>query len=222
MFKMAKPTFTALLTCLLLAAAPAMAGEAKNAAKASEKASSAVKPVKKAMSDVIADAVKDVDEAAPAPVKSSDEPTDPADNQTGGVQLPVPRFVTLGPDEVNVRTGPGTRYPIKFVIRKGGLPVEITREFQVWREIRDIDGDKGWVHKAMLSGRRAIIVKGQVRTILKKPDEAAQPVVRLEPGVIADLEGCREKWCSVKIATYDGWIRKTDIWGVYDAETIKE
>lgn len=218
MFKMAKPIFTALLTCLLLAAAPAMAGEAKDAAKASSKES--VKPVKKAMSDVIADVMKE-DDAAPL-VKSSDEPTDPADNQTGGVQLPVPRFVTLGPDEVNVRTGPGTRYPIKFVIRKGGLPVEITREFQVWREIRDVDGDKGWVHKAMLSGRRAIIVKGQVRTILKKPDEAAQPVVRLEPGVIADLEGCREKWCSVKIATYDGWIKKTDIWGVYDAETIKE
>lgn len=215
---MAKPIFTALLTCLLLAAAPAMAGEAKDAAKASSKES--VKPVKKAMSDVIADVMKE-DDAAPL-VKSSDEPTDPADNQTGGVQLPVPRFVTLGPDEVNVRTGPGTRYPIKFVIRKGGLPVEITREFQVWREIRDVDGDKGWVHKAMLSGRRAIIVKGQVRTILKKPDEAAQPVVRLEPGVIADLEGCREKWCSVKIATYDGWIKKTDIWGVYDAETIKE
>lgn len=219
MFKMAKPIFTALLTCLLLAGAPAVAGEAKDAAKASSKES--VKPVKKAMSDVIADVMKD-EGAAAVPAKSSDEPTDPADNQTGGVQLPVPRFVTLGPDEVNVRTGPGTRYPIKFVIRKGGLPVEITREFQVWREIRDIDGDKGWVHKAMLSGRRAIIVKGQVRSVLKKPDDAAQPVVRLEPGVIADLEGCREKWCSVKIATYDGWIRKTDIWGVYDAETIKE
>lgn len=208
MFKMAKPTFTALLTCLLLAAVPAMAGEAKED----------MTPATKAAKDVVADVATDVDTAAQA----SEEPTNPADNQTGGVQLPVPRFVTLGPDEVNVRTGPGTRYPIKFVIRKGGLPVEITREFQVWREIRDMDGDKGWVHKAMLSGRRAIIVKGQVRTILKKPDEAAQPVVRLEPGVIADLEGCREKWCSVKIATYDGWLKKTDIWGVYDAETIKE
>ena len=208
MFKMAKPTFTVLLTCLLLAASPVIAGEAKDA----------VKPVKKAMKDVIADVMKEGEE----PVKGTDEPTDPADNQTGGVQLPVPRFVTLGPDEVNVRTGPGTRYPIKFVIRKGGLPVEITREFQVWREVRDMDGDKGWVHKAMLSGRRAIIVKGQVRTILKKPDDAAQPVVRLEPGVIADLEGCRATWCSVKIATYDGWIKKTDIWGVYPDETIKE
>lgn len=208
MFKMAKPTFTALLTGLFLAAVPAMAGEAKED----------MTPATKAAKDVVADVAKDVDTAPQA----SDEPTNPADNQTGGVQLPVPRFVTLGPDEVNVRTGPGTRYPIKFVIRKGGLPVEITREFQVWREIRDMDGDKGWVHKAMLSGRRAIIVRGQVRTILKKPDDAAQPVVRLEPGVIADLEGCREKWCSVKIATYDGWLKKTDIWGVYDAETIKE
>ncbi|HYD19425.1 MAG TPA: SH3 domain-containing protein [Patescibacteria group bacterium] len=178
-------------------------------ARAAEEAKQPVAPAKAAL------------KKAAAAVKGKGEPTDPADNQPGG-GLPVPRFVTLGPDEVNLRTGPGTRYPIKLVIRKGGLPVEVTREFEVWREVRDKDGDRGWVHKAMLSGRRAVIVKDQLRTLLAKPDPNAPPVVRLEPGVVADLETCQGDWCDLKIASYEGWIKRSDIWGVYPDETFKE
>ena len=47
--------------------------------------------------------------------------------QEAPTALPVPRFVTLGTDEVNMRTGPGLRYPIRLIIRKNGLPVEIVR-----------------------------------------------------------------------------------------------
>lgn len=137
-------------------------------------------------------------------------------------QLPVPRFVTLAADEVNVRTGPGLRYPIRFIIRKEGLPVEIVREFDVWRQIRDVEGDEGWVHKSMLSGRRAVIIKGHIQTLLRKPEEDARPVVRLEPGVIAGLEECNDDWCGLEIASYEGWIRRNDIWGVYPDEKIEE
>ena len=40
--------------------------------------------------------------------------------------LPVPRFVSLRSAEVNVRTGPGTRYPVEWVFVKRDIPVEIT------------------------------------------------------------------------------------------------
>ncbi len=137
-------------------------------------------------------------------------------------QLPIPRFVTLGADEVNMRTGPGVRYPIRLVIRKEGLPVEIVREFEVWRQIRDVEGDEGWVHKSMLSGRRAVIVKEKVQTLTKKPEDGAKPVVRLEPDVIAVLDTCMDEWCRLKVASYDGWIKRSMIWGVYPDEKFKE
>jgi SH3-like domain-containing protein len=133
-------------------------------------------------------------------------------------QLPVPRFVTLGTDEINIRTGPGLRYPIRLVIKKDGLPVEIVREFDVWREIRDIDGDEGWVHKSMLSGKRAVVVKGSIRPLFKKPDENRKPVAKLEPGVIAALKICRQDWCEVSVAGYAGWLKRADVWGVYPDE----
>lgn len=136
--------------------------------------------------------------------------------------LPVPRFVTLGADEVNLRTGPGLRYPVRLVVRKEGVPVEVIREFDVWCQVRDVDGDEGWVHKSMLSGRRAVVVRGQVQTLLKKPDPASRPVVKLEPGVIAALEGCLGEWCSLSTAGYEGWAKRSELWGVYPDEIFRE
>lgn len=136
--------------------------------------------------------------------------------------LPVPRFVTLAADEVNLRTGPGIRYPIRLIIRKEGLPVEIIREFDVWRQVRDIDGDEGWVHKSMLSGRRAIVVRGQMQTVLGQPEPSARPVVRLEPGVIGSLRQCRNAWCEIRVASYSGWLPREGIWGVYEDENFGE
>lgn len=132
--------------------------------------------------------------------------------------LPVPRFVSLSSDEVNLRTGPGLRYPIKVILKKDGLPVEIIKEFDVWRQIRDRDGDEGWVHKSLLSGRRSVIVTGHIQTLYRHPDEGSRPVVKLEPGVIAGLDRCDKEWCYLRVASYKGWINRGSVWGVYPEE----
>ena len=134
--------------------------------------------------------------------------------------LPVPRFASLASGEVNLRTGPGLRYPIRLILTKDALPVEIIREFDTWREIRDADGDTGWVHKSLLSGRRTGLVFGAMRTVYKKNSADARPVVKLEPGVIVDIDHCEQTWCYIKIAGYKGWIRRDGIWGIYANEEI--
>ena len=40
--------------------------------------------------------------------------------------LPLPRFVSLDADKVNIRTGPGVRYPIAWVFVRRDMPVEVT------------------------------------------------------------------------------------------------
>lgn len=160
---------------------------------------------------------------APAATASVEASVTKTETQTPAKPgLPVPRFVSLATDEVNLRTGPGTRYPIRLVLRKEGLPVEIIREFDIWRQVRDVDGDQGWVHKSMLSGRRGIVVRGKMQTVLQEPDTAARPVVRVEPGVIASLETCADAWCNLSVGGYQGWIERNKIWGVYPDETFKE
>lgn len=147
------------------------------------------------------------------------------DRQTGfnNTDLPLPRFVSLSADEVNLRTGPNTKYPIKWILVKEGMPVEIIREFDEWREIRDMSGETGWVHKNLLSGMRMAIVTDQEPVILyKKADTDTRPVVKLEPGVQAQILKCNKTWCRIAAAGYKGWLKRDQIWGVYPNEEIED
>ena len=59
------------------------------------------------------------------PVGSALAADPPQNAQRKGTGLPLPRFASLRSDEANVRSGPGTRYPIEWVFRRKGMPVEI-------------------------------------------------------------------------------------------------
>lgn len=142
--------------------------------------------------------------------------------------LPVPRFVTTAADEVNVRTGPGRQYPIEWVFVRRGFPVEVVDEFDTWRRIRDPDGIEGWVHQALLSGRRGVIVDGApVEIVRDAPAEAAPPVVRAETGVVGRLLECPAEgaeasgWCRVELDGYRGWLPRAHLWGVYANEEVQ-
>lgn len=134
--------------------------------------------------------------------------------------LPVPRFVTLRAGEVNLRTGPGVRYPVEWVFVRKGMPVEIIAEFDTWRRIRDWEGTSGWVHQSLLSGRRGVVVTGALRHLRRHPEEEAPVVARAEPGVIGELRRCRDAWCEVEIEGYRGWLRREEVWGVYPDERV--
>ena len=64
--------------------------------------------------------------------------------------LPVPRFVSLKSDKVNMRVGPGKKYAIDWRYERKGLPVEVIQEFDRWRKVRDADGTEGWVKSGYL------------------------------------------------------------------------
>lgn len=134
--------------------------------------------------------------------------------------LPIPRYVTVRSEPVNVRAGPGTRYPIEWVFQRAGLPVEVVSEFDTWRKIRDVDGTEGWVHQSTLSGRRGVVVIGQVRSLRREPKDGADAVARLEPGVIGRLDTCRGTWCEIEVSGFEGWINRAHIWGVRVDEAL--
>lgn len=135
---------------------------------------------------------------------------------------PVPRWATFRADEVNLRTGPGTRYPIEWLYHRRDLPVKIQREFEVWRLIEDQDGVKGWVHQATLTGRRGFVVKTADQTLRKSASDDGNPVALLKVGVVGRIRACDAKasWCDVEAGGYRGWIRRDKIWGIFADEAI--
>jgi SH3-like domain-containing protein len=150
----------------------------------------------------------------------------PSDPQSGGSQasgLPLPRFVSLRAEEVNMRTGPGVRYPVDWVYKRRNMPVEVIAEFGTWRKVRDIQGTQGWIHQSMLSNNRWVTITGQTRTLRRKADSQAPAVARVEPGASAQVLECPDEsgWCRVTAGGYDGWLRRVEFWGLYPRETVK-
>lgn len=134
--------------------------------------------------------------------------------------LPLPRFASLRSSEVNMRTGPGTRYPIEWVFTHQGLPVEIIAEYEIWRRVRDPDGAEGWVHKSALSGKRTAIITGSLREMHRDNDDASPVVARLEAGTTGQLISCAKDWCKLKFDGIRGYLRKTTFWGAYPNEVF--
>jgi len=161
---------------------------------------------------------------APAPPPPPEPPkqaeTDTAKGSNTG--LPLPRYAALRSDEVNLRAGPGTRYPIQWVYKRRELPVEIQREFEVWRLVQDPDGTKGWVHQATLTGRRSFIVTGADATLRRDARDAAAAVAVLKPGVIGHIRSCpaASDWCQVQAGDYRGYLKRSQFWGTLPGEVV--
>jgi SH3-like domain-containing protein len=152
-------------------------------------------------------------------------PTWAADTNTSaqrrGSGLPIPRFASLKSDEVNVRTGPGTRYPVDWVFKRKMMPVEIVAEYENWRKIRDWQGASGWVYQGLLTGKRSFIVPSRTANLYKTPSNSAEVVAKLEPEVMGEIRSCTGDWCRVRLTGgVSGWLERTEIWGVYKSEPI--
>lgn len=136
--------------------------------------------------------------------------------------LPVPRFVSLKSDKAFVRTGPGLRYPIAWVFERAGLPVEIIQEFDTWRKIRGPEGEEGWVHQTLVSGKRTALVTGEdLIAWHKEPAPEARIVAKAEPGAVIDLVRCSASYCELQKDNYRGWAERNSLWGIYEGEQIK-
>ena len=162
-----------------------------------------------------------------SPARAQEEPA-PADmagpaGRTSG--LPVPRFVSLKADKVNVRSGPTRDHGVAWVFTRAGLPVEITAEFETWRRIRDADGAEGWVYHSMLSGRRTALVNpwkaGEEISLYSEPSTGSAVRARLEAGVLGKVEHCDGKWCRFFDNGFDGFIEQERLWGVYPGEKLE-
>ena len=138
--------------------------------------------------------------------------------------LPIPRFVSMKHGLVNLRVGPGKRYPVTWILERKGMPVEIIGSFDVWRKIRDWQGDTGWVIEQAVGGERSFVVTGEIRALRASADLNADLVARLEPGVIGKLINCpaaSPDWCRVEAGGVKGWIARDEIWGVLPGEVVE-
>lgn len=140
--------------------------------------------------------------------------------------LPVwaSEYASLKYNEVNLRAGPGERFPIKWVYQEKNYPIEVLDSFELWRQVRDKDGEIGWIHQNQLSKNRFVLITRE-SSLLKKVGEQ-RSVATLQPGVIAQLDRCPEgNYCRLTVRSndekYTGWFLRSNLWGVGSKEIIE-
>ena len=160
--------------------------------------------------------------AAAAPISPAAAAGENAGNVTG---LPVPRFVSLKSERVNVRGGPNKDQDVRWVYTRAGMPVEITAEFENWRRVRDWEGSEGWVYHSLLSGKRTAVVvpreKDELVPLYEGADIESGVVAKLQAGVLVSLKSCTGAWCRISGKSFEGYIRQERIWGAYPNEKVE-
>lgn len=135
-------------------------------------------------------------------------------------------YASLKHNEVNMRAGPGERFPILWVYQEKNYPVEVLDSFEIWRQIRDKEGTVGWVHQNMLKKTRYAVVEKE-GNLLKKNDSTSSSIAVVQPGVIARLEECPlGKYCKITVSdethTKKGWFPRSALWGLDNGEIVEK
>lgn len=157
--------------------------------------------------------------AAPTPTPPGKPPRDPSKGAV--TNLPIPRFVSLKGTEGNARRGPSLTHRIDWVFTTAGMPLRVTAEHENWRRVEDAEGMGGWVHYALLSGVRSVLVATDMAEFRSKPDPRADVMFQAEQGVVGRLMECQPDWCRVNVQGEKGWITKDALWGVVPGEVVE-
>jgi SH3-like domain-containing protein len=217
-----------LLSASVAFAAPEPSGQPHappSAAKLAPEKPAPAKTIHKAGKTKLPEVKATAAKPAPPPAAVQSVPATPLEAKpANGAKPPEtkvpPHFASLRAEKVNLRSGPSEDFPIQWVFRRRGLPVEILVSFDIWRKIHTFDGTEGWVNQQMLTGRRSVLITGATRDLRHDPDPASGVVAQLEPGVVAAMSHCNPTWCELKAGGYKGWLKRDELWGVEPDEIV--
>lgn len=134
-------------------------------------------------------------------------------------------YASLKKQEVNWRSGPGKKYPIKWIYQEAGYPVRVLDAYDIWRQVQEADGSIGWVHKNMLSTRRTVLIREE-GNLINKPQTTAQTIAIVQPGTIGQIERCpaSTNYCLLSFqynnSDVKGWFPRSYVWGIDTNEEI--
>jgi SH3-like domain-containing protein len=133
----------------------------------------------------------------------------------------IPRFVTMRAQKANVRRGPSLDHQVDWIFERPGLPVVVTGEFGHWRQIKDPDGDQGWVHRALISGAKRGMIQVE-ETPVRNSQVATSDIIGVAlKGVIVRLGECGSGLCEITWKNVTGWVKEDSLWGVTPPEASR-
>ena len=123
-------------------------------------------------------------------------------------------FLSLKKNKVNVRYGPSFESDIKYVYKKINLPVKQIDKKENFRRIIDLKNNSGWIHISQLKKNNSVITTDN-KILFKKPTAFAKPIAQIQKGRLLIVDKCQKNWCKINSDDFQGWIKTTNIWGLF-------
>jgi len=115
-------------------------------------------------------------------------------------------------DLANIRSGPGTSYPILWQAERY-YPVEILAVSGQWARFRDYEKDQGWIHKELLEDIPTVVTKVNLANVRSGPGKDNPIVFRVENGVPFRVLEKKGAWLKVRHRDGEvGWIHSNLVW----------
>lgn len=133
-------------------------------------------------------------------------------------EISLSEMLSVKGDNVNLRSGPGKKYIVKWEYGDG-FPLVVIKKKGRWVKVKDFEGDQGWIHKNLLVDKPHMIVKAnrnqnQSVNIRKQPGTQAKIVGKAYYGVVFSTLKQKSGWVHVKHNTgLEGWIKRSLLWG---------
>lgn len=93
--------------------------------------------------------------------------------------------------------------------------MQVISEYDNWNEIKDYEGQSGWVMQSLLTKKRTLIIRTTKSfvNLQKKNNEKSRVLYRLENNVIGDYLKCVEGWCALEVSGKKGWVKEEEVFG---------
>jgi len=122
-------------------------------------------------------------------------------------------MVSVKGNTLNMRSGPGPNTQILWELKKG-YPLEVVKRQNKWLQVRDFEGDSGWVFSSLTSSSPHHIVKRPTANVRSGPGTQHRIVGKAVYGEVVRTRENRGRWVRVERAgAPNGWIAKSLLWG---------
>ena len=122
-------------------------------------------------------------------------------------------IVSIAADEVNIRSGPGTRYEVLWQFF-AGYPLLVLKTKGDWLQIRDFEGDEGWVHERLTNNLAHLVVKKKRINMRSGPGTEFRVIATADYGVVFRTIERKKNWVKVKHDNgTSGWVYRKLLWG---------
>ena len=122
-------------------------------------------------------------------------------------------FVSTRSNKINMRTGPGFHYPIKYVYIHKNLPLKVIEEFETWKKVCDIEEDCGWIKSNLLNNKHYAMIKENTLGY-KQQNLNSKVIMKVDKLIIMKVEKCDKEWCLLSASGRKAWVQKEYIYGV--------